>query len=104
MSSLVMVALQAGGIPIAEDCPLIAPDFSSKPSFNPTLVFSHTPILTALEDERKPAAESGDDCAIVDKMAIHDGANTHLYPRTSPTIWVSLMRRIFSARALSEPC
>lgn len=101
MTNHVMVALQAGGIPTAAERALIAPDFCSKLIFKSTLVFLPTPILTAFEDERKPAAESGDDCAIVDKMAIHDGANIHLYP---PTIWVSPMRRIFSARALSEPC
>ena len=32
-----------------------------------------------------------------------DGANTHLYPPTSPTIRVSLMRRVFNPRAWSTP-
>ena len=77
MTDLVMVALQAGGIPTAAERNLIAPNFYSKLIFKSTLVFSPTPILTAFEDELKPAAESGDDCAIVDKMAILDGANTY---------------------------
>ena len=93
-----------GGIPTAAERALIVPDFSSKPVFSSTLVFSATPILTAFEDERKPAAERGDDCAIVDKMAFHDGHNTHLYPPTSPTIRVSHMRRVFNPRAWSTPC
>ena len=104
MTNLVMVALQAGGIPTAAERALIAPDFCSKLIFNSTLVFSATPILTAFEDERKLAADSGDDSAIVDEMAIRDGVNTHLYPHTSPTIRVSPLRRIFSPRAWSTPC
>lgn len=74
--SLVLVASQADGITIAEE-PSVRPClFFSNP------LFSSTPLLSAVEDEHKAAADADDADTIADEMA-------DPYPHTTPTFQVN---------------
>ena len=88
LMSLVLVASQADGITIAEE-PSVRPClFFSNP------LFSSTPLLSAVEDEHKAAADADDADTIADEMA-------DPYPHTTPTFQVN--ERPFSLRACLHP-